>query len=91
MSADVPATRQEVNPDLLWRVVGEEALLLDTNSGNYFSLNPVATAIWLRLMSGESAEQAADAIARTYSISVETARADIDELLTEMRSADIWR
>jgi hypothetical protein len=89
--SDVPAAESGVNPDVLWRVVGKEALLLDTISGHYFSLNPVATAIWVRMTSGESPEQISEGIAATYSISVERAREDIDELITEMRDAGIWR
>jgi hypothetical protein len=91
MSSDVSAAQQGVNPDVLWRVVGKEALLLNTVSGYYFSLNPVATAIWVRLTSGESPEQVSEGIASAYSIGVELARQDIDELITEMKDAGIWR
>jgi hypothetical protein len=91
MSSEVPSAVHGANPDVLWRVVGKEALLLDTTSGNYFSLNPVATAIWVRMTSGESPEQISEGIAATYSISVERARDDIHELITEMKDAGIWR
>ena len=91
MSSDTPTAERGANPDVLWRVVGKEALLLDTISGNYFSLDPVATAIWVRMTSGEPPEQIAEGIAAIYSITVERARGDIDELITEMRDAGIWR
>jgi hypothetical protein len=92
MSINAPdAAGSRPNPDVLWRVVGEEALLLDTVSGNYFSLDPIATEIWVKLTEGESPEQIAAAMAKKYSIEEDRARNDVDELVAEMRDADIWR
>lgn len=91
MTSDAMVSKEGPNRDLLWRVVAGEALLLDTISGNYFSMNPVATRIWEKLAAGETPERVAASIAETYSISLETAREDIEELLTEMRDANIWR
>ena len=88
---DGSITNGAPNPDVLWRVVGEEALLLDTISGNYFSLDSVATAIWIKLAAGLSPDDTAATIAEMYSIGIEQARGDIADLLAEMRDADIWR
>ena len=92
MPIDAPGSAESrLNPDILWRVVGEEALLLDTVSGNYFSLDPIATEIWVKLTSGEPSERIATALSAKYSIGEDRARNDIDELVAEMRDADIWR
>lgn len=91
MTSDATVSKEGPNRDLLWRVVAGEALLLDTISGNYFSMNPVATRIWEKLAAGEKPERVAASIAETYSISLERAREDIEELLTEMRDANLWR
>jgi Coenzyme PQQ synthesis protein D (PqqD) len=92
MSIDASnATGSRPNPDVLWRVVGEEALLLDTVSGNYFSLDPIATEIWVKLTEGEPPEQIAAALSKKYSIEEDRARSDVDDLVSEMRDADIWR
>ena len=79
-----------LNPDILWRVVGDEALLLDTVSGNYFSLNPVATEIWLRLSEGKDIESIATMVSEKYSIDASRARDDVAELVRDLRAAGIW-
>jgi hypothetical protein len=40
--------------NIIWSIVDDEAVLLDTLSGHYFSLNPMATEIWKRLHQGDS-------------------------------------
>lgn len=80
-----------LNPDILWRVVGDEALLLDTNSGNYFSLDPIATEIWVRLNKGDETDGIAAAVSERYSIEAGRARDDIADLIKDLRDAGIWR
>jgi len=92
MSSEAPIARPAgLNPDVLWRVVGDEALLLDTISGNYFSLDPIATEIWVRLTKGDAPEQIASAVGLKYSIDAGRARSDIDDLIADLKDADIWR
>ncbi len=92
MSSEAPnASPAGLNPDILWRVVGDEALLLDTISGNYFSLDPIATEIWTRLNEGDETEKIAVAVSERYSIDAGRARDDIADLLTDLRDAGIWR
>lgn len=92
MSSEVPTARPAgLNPDILWRVVGDEALLLDTISGNYFSLDPIATEIWVRLVRGESPDGISAVVAERYSIDAGRALGDITDLVADLRNADIWR
>ena len=92
MASEAPsASPAGLNPDILWRVVGDEALLLDTNSGNYFSLDPIATEIWVRLNRGDEAEGIAAAVSERYSIDAGRARDDISDLMKDLRDAGIWR
>jgi hypothetical protein len=92
MSSEAPnASPAGLNPDILWRVVGDEALLLDTISGNYFSLDPIATEIWVRLNKGDEPEGIAAAVSERYSIDAGRAREDIADLVKDLRAAGIWR
>jgi hypothetical protein len=92
MASEAPhASPAGLNPDILWRVVGDEALLLDTISGNYFSLDPIATEIWVRLNNGEEADEIASAVSERYSIDAGRARDDISDLMRDLRDAGIWR
>jgi hypothetical protein len=92
MASEAPnASPAGLNPDILWRVVGDEALLLDTTSGNYFSLDPIATEIWVRIINGDETDQIATAVSERYSIEAGRARDDIAELIKDLRDAGIWR
>ena len=63
---------------------GESALLLDPDSGNYFSLTEVGARIW-ELCDGEhTLDEIAGALAGEYDAAPETIQADARELLAEL-------
>ena len=78
------------NSNIIWSIVDGEAVLLDTSSGHYFSLNPVATEIWNHLQSGDSVPQIVSSIAYRYSVEEETVRSDVSELIGELQAARLW-
>lgn len=68
---------------------GESALLLDPNSGDYFSLTDVGARIW-ELCDGEhTIDEIADSLAAEYDAPPETIRADAYELLEELGAAGL--
>jgi coenzyme PQQ synthesis protein D (PqqD) len=75
---------------LVWRVLEDEAIILDLSTGYYFSLNSVATEIWTHLHEGRATSDIVTAIAGKYRIDVETVRRDVDELLDDLRAAALW-
>jgi hypothetical protein len=75
---------------ILWSVVDGEAVILDTSSGHYFSLNSLATEIWQHLHRGDSASQIAGALAQKYRVEEDVVRRDMDELLLDLRAAKLW-
>ncbi len=79
------------NPNLVWNTFDREAVILDVSSGDYFSLNPIATEVWQALHEGQSLDQIAAQIATKYEIDTATARADIDELLDQLRHTKLWQ
>ena len=74
------------SPNIIWSILDGEALILDTLSGNYFSLNPVATEIWRCLQHGDSVTDLVEMIASKYRIEKERIRQDVNELLGELRA-----
>ena len=67
-----------------------EAVILDVETGEYFSLNPVATTIWTLLDEGCPISDLARRVAVRYGVEVEVAGRDVDELLSELRSNRLW-
>ena len=76
--------------NIIWSVVDGEAVLLDTSSGHYFSMNPLATEIWSHLQTGNSVPQIVRSIADKYGIEEEIVRSDVSELIGELQSARLW-
>ena len=56
----------EQNPRRIWRIVGGEALILDTESGNYYSVNPVGTAILKGVTAGLAPGVIATQVTQTF-------------------------
>ncbi|HZJ45166.1 MAG TPA: PqqD family protein [Pyrinomonadaceae bacterium] len=78
------------NSNIIWSIVDGEAVLLDTSSGHYFSLNPLATEIWTHLQTGDAVPQIVSTIADKYSVEEEIVRSDISELIGELQAARLW-
>jgi len=76
--------------NIIWSIVDGEAVLLDTSSGHYFSMNPLATEIWSHLQTGNSVPQIVSTIADKYSIEEEIVRSDVSELIGELQAARLW-
>ena len=78
-------------PEVLCRVVGGEALLLDTASGHYFSLDPIGTEIWQQLTDGRGVDEIAADVAERHGAEVSRVRRDVLDLIDELRQAGLWR
>ena len=74
------------HPDVLFREIDKECVLLDLGSGTYFGLNEVGTRIWSLLREGLSEDEIVRAIADEYDSDSETIRADVRRLLSELES-----
>ena len=60
--------------NIIWSIVDGEAVLLDTSSGHYFSLNPLATEIWQSLHRGDSLQRMVGMIGDKYKVDEEIVR-----------------
>lgn len=74
------------SPDVVWRDLEGEAVLLDLASGTYFGLNDVGTRIWQLLAAGEPVNRIAEVLAGEYDVSGDDARRDVEALLAELRA-----
>jgi coenzyme PQQ synthesis protein D (PqqD) len=74
------------HPDVLFREIDEECVLLDLGSGTYFGLNEVGTRVWNLLREGVPEDEIVRTIADEYDNDAETIRADVRRFLTELES-----
>jgi coenzyme PQQ biosynthesis protein PqqD len=65
---------------------GEDAvILLDPDSGNYYTLDDVGGRIWELCDGSRTVDEIADLLAAEYDAPAERIRADVIELLSELR------
>jgi len=76
--------RVSVAPDVLFRLVGEEAVLLNLNTALYLGLNPVGTRMWSVLSSTSTIQAAYDQLLEEYEVGPAQLRADLEEFIDEL-------
>lgn len=75
-----------VSETVTWRKTGEEAVILNLETSEYFSANETGTFIWELLSAGQSPEKIPAALAEEFDISPERAAEDTAEFLEELTS-----
>lgn len=80
-----------VSETVTWRKTGDEAVILDLETSEYYSANETGTFIWELLGAGRSPEKIAEALAAEYGLARERADADTAEFLGELAKLKIVR
>jgi hypothetical protein len=76
--------RVTIVQDVLFRLVGEEAVLLNLKTDLYLGLDPVGTRMWTLLKDTPSIQAAYDALLREYEVEPDRLRNDLDEFLGKL-------
>jgi hypothetical protein len=74
----------QVSPDVVFREVDGEAVLLDLASGRYFGLNAVGTRVWSALADGGTIENAIAAIAAEFDAPEAQIAGDVRALVADL-------
>jgi hypothetical protein len=75
-----------LSPDVVFRDLEGEAVILDLTSGRYFGLNAVGTRIWMLLEAGTPIEQIVRAIAEEYAADAAQIDRDVKALVEDLLS-----
>jgi len=75
-----------LSPDVVFRDLEGEAVLLDLSSGRYFGLNAVGTRIWTLLDTGTPVERIVQTIAEEYDADAAQIGRDVKALIDELAS-----
>jgi hypothetical protein len=78
------STRVRVAPDVLFRLVGEEGVLLNLNTGMYLGLNLVGTRMWNVLVGASSIQAAYDELLQEYEVQPPQLGADLEEFIDHL-------
>jgi hypothetical protein len=63
--------------------------LLDEDSGQYWNLNPTGALTLRTLLEDGTPEQAVQALTEQYAVDADTANGDVQDLISELRSAGL--
>lgn len=70
--------------DVLFTLVGNEAVLMSAATGKYYGLDPIGTDIWQRMQSPVSFVALCAALADSYDAASDEIARDVAELLERM-------
>ena len=73
-----------IKDDVVARSVGDEMVLLDLESGTYFTLNAVGALIWRGLENSDSLATIIERIGSEYEVSPERAESDTADLIGQL-------
>ena len=73
-----------VAPDVLFRMVSDEAILVNLNTEVYLGLNPVGARMWSALTDAPSIDAAYQTLLAEYEVEPAHLRADLEELLGQL-------
>jgi hypothetical protein len=80
-------------PDVIFENFGDETVLLNLQSGKYYSLNPVAMFVWEILCQGVPPEEIATHLTASYNGAADppAIAADLDALVQALRAETLIR
>jgi hypothetical protein len=73
-------------PHLRSIVDHDGAVILDIKRDQFFSLNPIGSYIWERLLKGENLDQIARALAEETGTEIPAVMADVNEFVSDLKS-----
>jgi hypothetical protein len=79
-----PDTRLSIPAQVMSRLVGEETVLLDLQSGMYFGLDGVGKRIWESIGKGLTLGETSEVIMSEFEVDEATAQSDVFEFVSEL-------
>jgi hypothetical protein len=83
------SARVRVASDVMFRLVGDEGVLVNLSTERYLGLNAVGTRMWTALGSASSVERAYEQLLREYDVEPARLRADLDEFIDRLLSQQL--
>jgi hypothetical protein len=77
-------SRATIAPDVLFRVVGQEAILLNLKTELYLGLDAVGTEMWLTLTKTSSIQDAYNTLLQEYDVEPERLRKDLNDFIDKL-------
>ena len=86
-----PDTKLSIPPQVMSRLVDDETVLLDLESGMYFGLDGVGQLIWQSVSEGKTLGEIAGVISAEYEVEEAQALADLLEFTSDLVERGLLR
>ena len=80
-----------ISPDVVFRVLGDEAVLVDLATNQVFELNATAAAAWQRLSQGDAPDAVIAALVARFDVDPGTAHREVHTLLQDLERRGLLR
>jgi hypothetical protein len=77
-------TRLSKNAQIPWRIIEEEAILIDLEEGEVVRLNPVGAEVWSAIDGTRTVQDIVTHICRTFEVSQQTANHDVHRFIKSL-------
>jgi len=77
-------TTIRLSPKVLFKILDDEAVLLDLQSGQYFGLNELGCRIWQLIPAHGRLGEIQDLLVEEYDVSTDQAWHDLEDLIAEL-------
>jgi hypothetical protein len=81
----------KVSDDVVFRILGDEAVILNLASGVYFGLDTVGTRMWQLMSEHGSTDKVIAAMLDEYQVEEEKLRSDLDKLIEQLSEKGLVR
>ena len=71
---------------LSWRELDGEIVALDGDKSIYVATNRTGTLVWQKLAEGATRDQLVESLVAAFGVSAETAAADVDRFVADLRA-----
>ena len=83
-NAIISPTQGQISSEL-----GDEAVILNLDSGVYYGLNEVGARVWELIQQPQSFSELLRVLLEEYDVSMEACRHDLTTMLLDLKSADL--
>jgi len=73
-----------LSPEVMFRAVGEESVILNLKTDVYLGLDQVATRMWVALTTAQSVQDAYNSLLAEFEVGTDELRQDLEEFLGQL-------
>jgi hypothetical protein len=81
----------EIGDSVLYQVVGDEIVLLNMTSQEYFGLDSIGADVWRLILEHRDVSAVVKRLAGIYAVDEQTARGDIEPLISDLLAAKLLK